>query len=125
MKGEVFLRLLQFSDGLETYVADGAICDASGVESFLLSYLKGSVAPADAIAAVASRAGALSGNDALQKCMFVDRQLEAMKSAGELRMASRQMGRQVLRVATHMHAPFAQKELHAQLQNPLQPGLQT
>ena len=72
MNGEAFLSLLQFTDGLfpsgsyahsfglESYAADGAIRDAAGVERFLLAYLEGSIAPTDAVAAMASRKAALS-----------------------------------------------------------------
>ena len=63
MNRDPFLSVLQFSDGLfpvgsyahsfglETYVAEGRIRDASGVEAFLHSYLQGSVAPTDVVAA--------------------------------------------------------------------------
>jgi urease accessory protein UreF len=66
-ESDAFLGLLQFSDGLfpagsyahsfglESYVTEGTIRDAAGVESFLLSYLQGSVAPTDVVAALASR----------------------------------------------------------------------
>ena len=118
MHGEAFLSILQFSDGLfpagsyahsfglETYAAEGTIRDAQGVEGFLLSYLQGSVAPADVIAALASRKAALSGRSARKQCMIVDHRLHAMKPASELRDASRQMGRQVLRVAAALGRPF-------------------
>jgi urease accessory protein len=128
MTGEAFLSLLQFSDGLfpvgsyahsfglETYVAEGAIRDASGVERFLLSYLQGSVAPTDAIAALASRKAALSKRAAgMEQCAIIDHRLDAMKPASELRGASRQMGRQVLRIATDLGGPFALHGLAADL----------
>ena len=106
MNGEAFLSLLQFSDGLfpagsyahsfglETYVANGTVREAEGVERFLLSYLEGSVAPTDVVAALASRkAAALSNRTAsMEKCALIDHRLDAMKPASELRDASRQMG---------------------------------
>ncbi len=118
MDCEAFLSLLQFSDGLfpvgsyahsfglESYTAAGTIHDASGVESFLRSYLQGSVAPTDVIAAIASRKAALSEPLGVEQCITIDHQLEAMKSASELRDASRQMGRQTLRIATNLGEPF-------------------
>lgn len=128
MNGEAFLSLLQFSDGLfpvgsyahsfglETYAADGAIRDANGVERFLLSYLQGSVAPTDAVAALVSRKAALSGRAArMEQCAIIDRRLDAMKLASELRDASRQMGRQVLRIAANLGEPFALHGLTADL----------
>lgn len=118
MNGEAFLGILQFSDGLfpvgsyahsfglETYAAEGAVRNAQGVECFLLSYLQGSVAPTDVIAALASRRAALSGPSARKQCIIVDHRLHALKPASELRDASRQMGRQVLRVAAALGEPL-------------------
>jgi urease accessory protein len=128
MNHEAFLSLLQFSDGLfpvgsyahsfglESYVAEGTIRDAHGVESFLLSYLQGSVAPTDVIAALVSRKAALSQRPAaLEQCVIIDHSLDAMKSSSELRDASRQMGRQLLRIAANLGEPFALTELAADL----------
>jgi urease accessory protein len=128
MDAETFLSLLQFSDGLfpvgsyahsfglESYAAAGTIHDASGVESFLLAYLQGSVAPTDVVAMVASRKAALrEGPVRMEQCLIIDRSLDAMKSASELRDASRQMGRQVLRIATNLGEPFASHGLAAGL----------
>jgi len=124
MDCEAFLGLLQFSDGLfpvgsyahsfglESYTAAGTIHDANGVESFLLSYLQGSVAPTDVIAAIASRKAALSEALGIERCIIIDHQLDAMKSASELRDASRQMGRQTLRIAANLGEPFTQHGLH-------------
>lgn len=119
MDAEPFLGLLQFSDGLcpvgayahsfglETYVTGGAIRDAKGIECFLRSYLIGSVAPTDAIAALASRKAALTREvSGIEQCIITDHKLEAMKLASEARSASRQMGRQVLRIAANLGEPF-------------------
>jgi urease accessory protein len=146
MNLDAFLGLLQFSDGLfpagsyahsfglESYVAEGIIRDAGGVESFLLSYLQGSVAPTDVVAAIASRKAALPGQfggietfggiercagierrAGMERCADIDRTLDALKPASELRDASRQMGRQVLRVASNLSEPFASQGLTADL----------
>jgi urease accessory protein len=119
VNSESFLSLLQFSDGLfpagsyahsfglETYAAEGTIRDAAGVERFLLSYLQGSLAPTDVIAALATRATVLENRAAsIEPCIAIDRLLDAMKLASELRAASRQMGRQVLRIAASLGEPF-------------------
>ena len=107
-----FLSLLQFSDGLfpagayahsfglEACVQAGEISDANGVESFLHGYLEGCAAPTDAVAALCARRAAKAGN--LNSCLSLDETLDAMKTPSELRDASRQMGRQTLRVATHL-----------------------
>ncbi len=74
-----------------------------GVESFLLAHLQGSIAPADLVAVLAARRSALQiGSEGFQQCLLIDRFLDAMKPASETRDASRQMGRQVLRIATNL-----------------------
>jgi len=85
------------SFGLETYCQDGRVTDADSLAAFLTMQLEGAAGPCDATAAVTARrrfsAGELAG------CCLLDATLEAMKPARELREASRQMGRQTLRVA--------------------------
>ncbi len=133
MNSEAFLSLLQFSDGLfpvgayahsfglESYVAEGTICDAGGVEAFLLSHLQGSVAHTDVIAALATRKAARVGHNAtahcgaIDQCIAIDQALDAMKSASELRDASRQMGHQVLRIAANLDAQPSSPSLAAEL----------
>ena len=101
--------LLQFADGLfpvggfahsfglETYVQDGRVRDRHGLEQFVAAQLEGSAGPADA-AAVAIAVGS-AGRDDLQEWIALDARLDAMKTVPEFRAASRQMGRQALRVA--------------------------
>lgn len=110
-----FLSLLQFSDGLfpagayahsfglEACVQSGKVRDAADVEAFLRAYLEGSAGPTEAVALVCARRAAASEN--LAACLALDVILDAMKTPSELRDASRQMGRQTLRVATHMPCP--------------------
>jgi urease accessory protein len=107
-----FLSLLQFSDGLfpagayahsfglESCVQSGEVHDAAGVEAFLRAYLEGCAGPTDAVALVCARRAA--ANENLATCLALDETLDAMKTPSELRDASRQMGRQTLRVATHL-----------------------
>lgn len=115
-----FLSLLQFTDGLfpagayahsfglESYVQSGGVTDAAAVEQFLRAYLGGSAAPTDLVAMQCARKDAEAGD--LAACISMDETLDAMKAAGELRDASRQMGRQTLRVANHFasHALLAE-----------------
>jgi urease accessory protein len=109
-----FLSLLQFSDGLfpagayahsfglEYLIQSGEISGEEGVESFLQVYLASSAAPTDAVAMLcASRA---AKPDDLAECLALDEKLDAMKTSSELRDASRQMGRQALRVSNHIQA---------------------
>ena len=106
-----FLSLLQFSDGLfpagayahsfglESYVQSGGVTDAAGVEDFL-ARVSGRLGGAHRSGGGAVRAESGNGGD-LAACIALDETLDAMKAASELRDASRQMGRQTLRVANH------------------------
>ncbi|MGH9756301.1 MAG: urease accessory protein UreF [Candidatus Acidiferrales bacterium] len=132
MNTEAFLSLLQFSDGLfptgayahsfglETCVQSGSVRDATGVAEFLRSYLEFSAGPVDAVAAVcvwrAGKAEDLAG------CFALDENLDARKAASESRNASRQMGRQTLRVATHMIHHRLIDEFFAAAENELTPA---
>jgi urease accessory protein len=109
MPGNSFLTQLQFADslfpagayahsfGLEWYVQQGLIRDARGFEEFLESYLESSAGPQDAAAMV--QCIELARDHHGGAILDIDQTLEAMKPAAELRQASRQMGRQSLRVA--------------------------
>lgn len=106
------LSLLQFTDGLfpagayahsfglESCVQSGEVHDSAGVEDFLRAYLEGCAGPTDAVALVCARRAAATEN--LAACLALDEMLDAMKAPSELRDASRQTGRQTLRVATHL-----------------------
>jgi urease accessory protein len=106
-----FLTLLQFADGLfpagayahsfglESYVQSGTVSSSEGVEHFLRAYLNSSVAPTDLVALLCVWKAGKSGD--LGACIALDETLDAMKTASELREASRQMGRQTLRVVNH------------------------
>ena len=111
------LTLLQFADGLfptggfahsfglETYVQDGRVRDRQSLEAFVAAHLDGSAGPADAVAtAIAVR---LSARADVDDWVALDLRLDAMKSVPEFRAASRQMGRQTLRIAAGLGAdPF-------------------
>ena len=104
-----FLTLLQFSDGLfpaggfahsfglETYVQDGRVRDRRDLEKFIAAHLDGSAGPADA--AAAAIAVKIARRDEPREWLALDARLNAMKTVPEFRAASRQMGRQALRVA--------------------------
>ena len=103
------LSLLHFGDsafpaggyahsfGLETYCQSGQVRTREELERFLVAQLEGQAGPCDATAAVGVQRAATSGD--LRRCRGVDDTLEAMKVVREFREASRQMGRQTLRVA--------------------------
>jgi urease accessory protein len=127
-----FLSLLQFADGLfpagayahsfglETCVQSGEVRDASGVEAFLRAYLESSAAPTDAVAMLCAQRAA--SKDDLAACLALDQTLDAMKAAKELRDASRQMGRQTLRVATNLLCHPLLKEFSSAVAAEITPG---
>jgi len=70
----------------------------------------------DVVAVLAARKSALCERpERMARCLDIDRSLDAVKPASELRDASRQMGRQVLRIATNLGEPFASHGLTADL----------
>jgi urease accessory protein len=103
------LALLQLADGLfpagafahslglETYAQDGTITDRSGLEAFVRAHLDGSAGPADAVAVAHAVRSACAGD--LSACFELDARLDAMRVVPEFTAASRQMGRQTLRIA--------------------------
>ena len=104
------LSLLHFGDsafptggyahsfGLEVYCQSGRVRGREDLERFLVAQLEGQSGPCDATAAVGVLGAAVSGD--LVACRAVDDTLDAMKAVREFREASRQMGRQTLRVAS-------------------------
>jgi urease accessory protein len=127
-----FLSLLQFTDGLfpagayahsfglESCVQSGEVRDASGVEAFLRAYLEGCAGPTDVVALLCARR--LATNKDLSACLALDELLDAMKTPSELRDASRQMGRQTLRVATHLPCHSFLEELGKAVADGITPG---
>jgi urease accessory protein len=107
-------RLLQFADGLfpagayahsfglETYVQEGRVCDRAGLEDFLAGLLHGSAGPCDGVAIGAALRMACADDE--PGLLALDADLDALRSASELREASRQMGRQTLRIAAELCA---------------------
>jgi len=134
MNTEVCLSLLQFSDGLfpagayahslglETYVQAGTISDAAGVEAFIRAFLEGSAAPTDAKAATLARRAALEGD--LAACLTLDGILDAAKVVQESREASRQMGKQILRIAVNLTPQALLREFYSSASSGATPGHQ-
>ena len=94
--------------------------DAVGVEAFLRAYLEGCAAPTDAVALVCARRAAAVKD--FEACIALDELLDAMKTPAELRDASRQMGRQTLRVATHLPCDPLLDEFSEAVAKELTPG---
>jgi urease accessory protein len=85
-----------YSSGLEAAVQAGAVKDATQLATYVEDLLRGGMSRREAVAVAKARQGA-SGK--WQVALEVDRELDAMKLGRETRMASRQMGRQVMKIA--------------------------
>ena len=86
-----------FSSGLEAAVQGGAVKDSDQLARYIEDLLRGGMSRREALAAkLANRAGSAGVVDAVVK---VDRELDCMKLGRESRLASRQMGRQVIKIA--------------------------
>ncbi len=132
MNTESLLTLLQFSDGLfpvgayahsfglESYVQEGVVRDATGVEHFIAAQLECSVAPTDSVIALCSCRAARAGDR--EACLRLDAALESMRCARELREASRQMGRQTLRVARCLLSPGMVSDFFEAVEEERTPG---
>ncbi len=127
-----FLALLQLADGLfpaggfahsfglETYVQEGRVDDAAGLEAFVVAHLEGSAGPCDAVAV--AHATRIAARDDVGEAVALDARLDAMKCVPEFRAASRQMGRQTLRATSALDDDrFLAELLHA-VEDGLAPG---
>ncbi|MBX3303444.1 MAG: hypothetical protein KF693_14615 [Nitrospira sp.] len=86
-----------FSSGLEAAVQGGAVKGADQLVRYVEDLLRGGMSRREVLAAkVANRAG--SAED-LPAALEIDRALDSTKLSRESRLASRQMGRQVIKVA--------------------------
>jgi len=132
MTDPAFLALLQFADGLfpaggfahsfglETYAQEGRVRDRVGLEEFVRAHLEGSAGPCDAVAVAHAARGAAAGEVA--GLIALDEKLDAMKCVPEFRAASRQMGRQTLRVATGLGDDPIVGDLARLVEDGLAPG---
>jgi urease accessory protein len=86
-----------FSSGLEAAVHDGAVRDGKGFARYVEDVLVNGVSRREAVAvAVAHEA---ERREKLESARNIDRELDVLKIGREMRLASRQMGRQVMKVA--------------------------
>jgi urease accessory protein len=86
-----------YSSGLEAAVQGGAVKSSEELSRFVLESLTAGMGEREAVATGLAHDAIVSG--ILDIALKADRELEAMKLGRESRVASRQMGRQVIRLA--------------------------
>ena len=86
-----------FSSGLEAAVQGGAVRNAEELSRYVVELLTIGIGEREAVAVGLAHDTYVSGS--LEIAFKVDRELEAMKLGRESRTASRQMGRQIIRLA--------------------------
>jgi urease accessory protein len=93
-----------FSSGLEAAVQGGVVRNAEELSRFVVESLTTGIGEREAVAVGLAHDSFVSG--VLEVALQADHELDAMKLGRESRAASRQMGRQVIRLAaeqTHRH----------------------
>ena len=93
-----------FSSGLEAAVQGGVVRNAEELSRFVVESLTAGMGEREAVVVGLAHDSFISG--VLDIALTVDRELDEMKLGREGRAASRQMGRQVIRLAaeqTHRH----------------------
>ncbi len=90
-----------FSSGLEAAVQGGAVRNAEDLSRYVVELLTIGIGERDAVAVGLAHDAYVSGS--LEIAFNVDQELEAMKLGRESRAASRQMGRQIIRLAAAQH----------------------
>ncbi len=91
-----------FSSGLEAAVQGGAVRNAEELSRYVVESLTTGMGEREAVTVGIAHEAYVSG--VLEMAFNADRELEAMKLGRESRTASRQMGRQVIRLAADQHA---------------------
>ena len=86
-----------FSSGLEAAVQGDAVRTAEDLSRYVVESLTSGIGDREAVATGLAHDAIVSGS--LEVALKADRELDAMKLGRESRIASRQMGRQVIRVA--------------------------
>ena len=87
-----------FSSGLEAAVQGGLVKNADELSRFVIESLTTGIGEREAVAVGIAHDAYASGD--IEGAVKTDRELDAMKLGREGRLASRQMGRQVIRLTT-------------------------
>ncbi|MGE0471395.1 MAG: urease accessory protein UreF [Nitrospira sp.] len=110
-----------FSSGLEAAVQGGAVRNSEQLARYIEDLLRGGMSRREALATkIANVAGSTGEASA---ALEIDRKLDATKLSRESRMASRQMGRQVIRVAAdQIKAKSVLSEYYDEVESDRAPG---
>jgi urease accessory protein len=110
-----------FSSGLEAAVQGGAVRNAEELSRYVVELLTTGIGEREAVAVGLGHEACVSG--ILKIALEADRELEAMKLGRESRAASRQMGRQVIRLAADQHTtPPLMEDYRAAVEADRTPG---
>jgi urease accessory protein len=90
-----------YSSGLEAAVQGGLVKNSEDLSRFVVESLTTGIGEREAVAAGLAHDACVSG--IMEIAFTADRELDAMKLGRESRTASRQMGRQVIRLAANQH----------------------
>lgn len=107
-----------FSSGLEAAVQGGTVRDSTTFARYVEDYLQWGLGRREAVAV--ARAWNAQARGTWREAIEADWELEAMKLGRETRLASRQMGRQILKVAAGQHKAAA---IFAEYQRAVEAGL--
>ncbi len=110
-----------FSSGLEAAVQGGAIRNAEDLDRYATDLLRKGTGQREAVAVALAHEAAAIGH--LPSALKADQQLDTMQLCRETRMASCQMGRQVIRIACdRVDAPAILRDFLAEVESGRSPG---
>ena len=109
-----------FSSGLEAAVQDGAVRNAEDLSQYVTDLLWGGLGAREGVAARLGHRTAVTGR--LDLAIAADRELDAMKLGREGRLASKQMGRQMMKAGDDGTAPAIVSRFARALEDGRTPG---
>jgi urease accessory protein len=110
-----------YSSGLEAAVQGGAVKNSDQFARYVEDLLRGGMSRREALATKIANAAGSTGK--ASAALEIDRRLDATKLSRESRMASRQMGRQVIRVAAdQITGKPVLSEYHDEVESDRAPG---
>jgi urease accessory protein len=110
-----------YSSGLEAAVQAGVVRNAEDLARYVEDILRGSLGSREVVAVGLALQAA--GQGTLGAAVDVDQELEAMKTSRESRLASRQMGRQMIRIASeHAEGQPVLRDFHVAVEAGRTPG---